>query len=249
MDNAVLVTGGTGLIGRSIVSALLRENRAVVITSRSEGEPSELWGVIGTPKLLQIRVDLMADTATAVVMQALRENGVRVTQIVHAARSLDSLATSPDASSAPESLRAEFELQVVLPYRLVLSIDQAEEHSLESVVLIGSQYGLVAPNSNLYARDLSKSPIQYGLSKAALHHLAKELAVRLAPRVRVNAVAFGGFQGRANQDFVDRYSSMIPSGRMLLAEEAAGPVLFLLSDASSSVTGTVLVADDGWTVW
>lgn len=249
MEDAVLVTGGTGLIGRAIVSALLRENRAVVLTSRSEKKPFTFWGVSGTPELLQIQVDLTTDDAPAKVMETLRANGVRVTQLVHTARSLNSLATNPDGSSAPDQLRAEFELQVVLPYRLVLSIDQAEEHALESVVLLGSQYGLVGPNSNLYERDLSKSPIQYGVSKAALHHLAKELAVRLAPSVRVNAIAFGGFQGRATQEFVDQYSSMNPSGRMLRAEEAAGPVLFLLSDASSSVTGSILVADGGWTVW
>lgn len=214
IENAVLITGGTGLIGRSVVTALLRQNRAVVVTSRSENKSLKFWNVNGTPALFQIQVDLTKNDAPEIVMDALRQHSVRITQFVHAARSLDSLATNPDGSTSPEHLRAEFEMQVVLPYRLALTICDADQHALDNIVMLGSQYGVVAPNANLYGRDLSKSAIQYGVGKAALHHLAKELAVRLAPRVRVNAVAFGGFQGRANQLFVDLYSRMNPSQRM-----------------------------------
>ena len=74
--------------------------------------------------------------------------------------------------------------------------------------------------------------------------------MRLAPRVRINCVAFGGFAGRTNNDFKERYGRMAPLGRMLTEEDAGGPVSFLLDDtASAAMTGHVLVADGGWSIW
>ena len=103
---------------------------------------------------------------------------------------------------------------------------------------IGSQYGSVAPNPNLYENFILESPIQYGVTKSALHHLTKELAVRLAPSIRVNSVAYGGFKVDNKKEFVDKYSKLNPGKRMLNLEEVGGPVNFLLdSNESSSING------------
>ena len=119
-----------------------------------------------------------------------------------------------------------------------------------NVVNIGSMYGLVAPNPDLYEGSLDSSPIQYGVSKAGLHHLTRELAVRLADgKVRVNCVAFGGVEGREANDFKARYSRLTLSRRMLLESEISGPVKFLMDDSSSAINGHVLVADGGWSIW
>lgn len=247
--NSVLVTGGTGLIGRSIITALLKQGRTVVVTSRGHAMDEESRYDADQSRLIHVEIDLLQEHAPAQLLDALDRENVSIGQFVHAARSLTSLAVNSDGYTDPENFRAEFELQVVLPYRVVLALRQQDRHPLDSVVLLGSQYGLVAPNPALYGGDLTRSPIQYGVSKAALHHLARELAARLAPNTRVNAIAFGGFEGRADDVFDNRYGSMAPAGRMLRANEAVGPVLFLLSDSSASVTGAVLVADGGWSIW
>jgi NAD(P)-dependent dehydrogenase (short-subunit alcohol dehydrogenase family) len=72
----------------------------------------------------------------------------------------------------------------------------------------------------------------------------------LAPRnVQVNCVSFGGVKGRADADFEARYAKLAPTGRMLDEKDIAGPVAYLLSDASVGMTGHNLVVDGGWTVW
>ena len=149
-----------------------------------------------------------------------------------------------------DSFVGEFDLDFVVPYELTMCLSRSANHKLQTVVNIGSMYGEVAPNPALYEGSLDRSPVQYGVSKAALHHLTRELAVRLAPQhIRVNCVAYGGVEGRVDEAFLARYAQLVPSRRMLKDPEIIGPVEFLLEESSSSVNGHVLVADGGWSVW
>lgn len=148
-----------------------------------------------------------------------------------------------------EYFLGELELAVVAPYELTMELANHPEHKLINVINVGSQYGVVTPNLNLYKDEVPPS-INYGVAKAALSHLTKELAVRLAGQgIRVNAVALGGLEGRMSDDFKSRYSALSPTGRMLTVREAIGPFEFLTSELSKSVTGHTLVADGGWTLW
>ena len=84
--------------------------------------------------------------------------------------------------------------------------------------------------------------------------MTKYLAVQWAgDGIRCNCISPGPFPNKKVQndhpDFIDRLSKKVPMGRIGSPQEIAGPVLFLLSDASSFVTGHNLVVDGGWTVW
>ena len=95
-----------------------------------------------------------------------------------------------------------------------------------------------------------QSPLHYSVAKAAQVQLTRELAVRLAPKgIRVNGICFGGVEGRADEAFVDRYRQLCPAGRMLRDDEVVGPVDYLVSDASSGMTGHNMMVDGGWTTW
>jgi NAD(P)-dependent dehydrogenase (short-subunit alcohol dehydrogenase family) len=108
----------------------------------------------------------------------------------------------------------------------------------------------VAANPGLYENPASQSPLHYGVAKAALAHLTRELAVRLAPAgIQVNCIAFGGVEGRVDAEFRQRYAKLCPLGRMLNEGEVAGPVDMLLSDHFTAMTGHVLAVDGGWTIW
>lgn len=117
-----------------------------------------------------------------------------------------------------------------------------------AVVIVGSMSGLI---SNRPQRQVA-----YNASKAAVHHLARSLAGEWADRgVRVNAVAPGYVDTDMSNvtvkdpHFGDRWMEGTPMGRMLRPEEVASTNLFLATDASSGMTGSILVVDGGYTVW
>ena len=96
----------------------------------------------------------------------------------------------------------------------------------------------------------------YNASKAAVHTLTKSLAAEWAPRgVRVNAVAPTYIEtemtrrGMENPEWHDTWLSMTPMGRVGQPHEVASVVLFLASDASSLMTGSIVLADGGYTSW
>lgn len=121
------------------------------------------------------------------------------------------------------------------------------------IVNVSSTYGLVGPDQRLYQREGQPpqyKPVTYTVSKAAALGLTKYLATYFAgTEIRVNALTPGGVFADHDEEFVRRYSARTVLGRMAEADEIAGALLFLVSDASSYMTGAILVVDGGWTSW
>ena len=123
-----------------------------------------------------------------------------------------------------------------------------------SIVLFSSMYGMVSPDPNTYEEPMNKNPVEYGIGKAGLIQMTRYLAVHWGKQnVRCNCVSPGPFPNPTVQkhhpEFVDRLASHTPLGRIGAAHEISGAVAFLLSDASTYVTGHNLVVDGGWTIW
>lgn len=118
-----------------------------------------------------------------------------------------------------------------------------------AIVNIGSMAGdiVVRPQKNVH----------YNASKAAVHHLTRSMAAEWAPMaVRVNAVAPGFIETPMNafalkQDVATTgtWLGNTPMGRVGRTGEIAAVVLFLASDASSLMTGAIVAADAGYTLW
>lgn len=254
MKRAALVTGGTGVLGQALVSGFLSASWDVVTTSRASAEEVMSrfpgWRDHHAGKCLVIRVDLEEQGAMRIIERFLESNGAMPAVLINNARNIGHLRLGEDGRPGRAGWLREFELDVRVAYELTMTLAEMPSSRLESVINVSSMYGLVAANPALYEDFESQSPVHYGVAKAALNHLTKELAVRLAPRkIRVNTVSYGGVEGRADQAFVERYSRMCPQGRMLAPQEVVGPAVFLASGASSGITGHNLIVDGGWSVW
>lgn len=118
------------------------------------------------------------------------------------------------------------------------------------IVNISSTYGNVSANKSIYGDSGINSPVSYGTSKAALIQLSRYLATHLAgDHIRVNTLSPGGVYNNQSPEFIKNYEALTPLGRMAKAEEYQGAILFLMSDASSYMTGANLIVDGGWTAW
>lgn len=249
----VLITGATGNLGREMALGFSRLGHWVAFTSRGGDAAIELQQACraaGAAGVLGITVDLTADDAAARVVDALAAAAMAPDILINNARNVEFLRSDNDGTMAAAHWRGEFALGVMVPYQLTTTLLAASGSRLTNVINIASMYGVVAPNLALYADPTRQSPINYGVVKAGLIHLTKELAVRLAGRgVRVNAISYGGVEGRVDAAFKLRYAALCPSGRMLGRDEVFGPVQFLASDAASGMTGHNLVVDGGWSTW
>ena len=136
-------------------------------------------------------------------------------------------------------------------------IGQTMAQNNEGVILnIASDLGLIAPaqriykNENLPADVQPKKPITYSVVKSGLIGLTKYLATYWADQgIRSNSISPGGIFTDQDQDFVNRLQSLIPLGRMAHEDEYKAAIIFLISDASSYMTGANLIIDGGRTTW
>jgi gluconate 5-dehydrogenase len=134
-------------------------------------------------------------------------------------------------------------------------VEGFDDHKMDAgaIINIGSIFGVVSPDFRNYTDYKIVNSEIYGASKAGVIQMTKYFACYLAKRkIRVNSVSPGGIFNELNplgEDFVKKYSSRVPMGRMANVDEMVGAVMYFASNASSYTTGQNLVVDGGLTAW
>jgi NAD(P)-dependent dehydrogenase (short-subunit alcohol dehydrogenase family) len=92
----------------------------------------------------------------------------------------------------------------------------------------------------------------YSMAKGGLENLTRQLAIELAPQIRVNAIAPAPTSTERNRsydpDYDQKWGKAIPAKRVAFVEDYVGPCVFLASDDSRFMTGQILNVDGGWTL-
>lgn len=124
------------------------------------------------------------------------------------------------------------------------------------ILNISSDLGIIAPDQRIYRKEglpdgfQDVKPVTYSVIKHGLIGLTKYLATYWADAgIRCNALAPSGVFNNHPEEFVQRLSRLIPMGRMARKDEYRSAVQFLMTDASSYMTGAVVVMDGGRSVW
>ena len=251
MTETILITGGTGKFGRQFVEHFASKGWQVLFTTTCQENANSLIEEIGNGNcLIPFIVDFTKPQAVKETVAKIKKDGYVINHLINNARSLEFLQTDLLGQTRRDDFLSEYLIDVVVPYELSMALFNTQPHQLRTITNIGSQYGLVAANPALYEDYPRQSPIQYGVAKAALIHLTKELAVRFSGfDIRVNCIAYGGVSGRVDAGFEARYAQLNPSGRMLSEADLIGPLELLVSERCKAINGQTIQADGGWTLW
>jgi 3-oxoacyl-[acyl-carrier protein] reductase len=229
-SRAVLVTGGTGGIGRHIARAFAADGARVAITSR---DPHAERGAAAFAVPLELED---ATSAEAAVHAAVRELGGLDTLVVNAVR-------------WPTATTPRFEDLAADEWRAVIRANIEGAFVLTQAalpVLRGSGRGRIVFISSGAAEEGHPVAPHYIAAKAALHGLARALAWDAgADGVLTNVIAVGFTRTGQNQErfpseLFERAGALTPQKRVSTGEDVARVVLWLGSDANTSVTGEVI---------
>jgi NAD(P)-dependent dehydrogenase (short-subunit alcohol dehydrogenase family) len=240
-----LVTGGNQGLGKAFAYALARAGARVAIAGRRADVNAEVVAEAREAglEIVPITADITDDRQVeAMTEQALNAFDGRIDILVNNAGT----CYHADAFDVTDQQWGDvFDLNVRALWKTSLAVGAGmRDQRSGSIVNIGSMSGIIVNRPEWQPA--------YNASKAAVHHLTKSLAVEWAPYgIRVNAVAPGYVKTEMapvdRPEFQRHWVEDCPQQRFALPEEIAPSVVFLASDAASFITGSILVADGGYT--
>ena len=257
-DNVVVITGGTGVLGRAIAKYLAAEGAKVVILGRKQEVGEAIVADIRKAggEALFLKTDVMNASILKQNLADILARYGRIDTLLNAAG-----GNMPGATIAPDKTFFDLDpeqFQTVLNLNLTGTVIPTQVF-LEPMVKQGK--GSIINFSSMAAFRPMTRVCGYAAAKAGISnftaYMATECAKKFGEGIRVNAIAPGFFiteQNRAlltNPDgsFTQRGQDVIrqtPFGRMGEPEELCGTIHYLMSDAARFVTGTVAVVDGGF---
>ncbi|MEV5900724.1 SDR family oxidoreductase [Streptomyces sp. NPDC052127] len=239
VGKTALVTGGRTGIGFGIAAALVERGAKVVITSRSEDELREAAAKLGEDQVLAVAGDATdpehQQTAVAAAVDRFGSLDLLVNNVGGAVRAGRRLVETDLAA-----YRRTIELNLVTSLTWVQAAWRG---------WLGEHGGAIVNISSIGSKLSVPDGSAYGTAKAALNHFTRQLAMELAPAVRVNGVASGtvltDFTKANIEGREDKVVGSIPLKRLGEPADVGAAVAFLLSDEASWITGHTLVVDGG----
>ena len=257
-DHVVVITGGTGVLGRAIAKYLAAEGAKVVILGRKAavGEAIVADIVAAGGEACFMETDVMSQEKLQENCDAILAKYGRVDALLNAAG-----GNMPGATIAPDKTFFDLDpaqFQTVLNLNLTGTVIPTQVF-LKPMVKQGK--GAIVNFSSMAAFRPMTRVCGYAAAKAGISnftaYMATECAKKFGEGIRVNAIAPGFFITEQNRSlltnpdgsYTQRGQDVIrqtPFGRMGDPEELCGTIHYLISDASRFVTGTVAVVDGGF---
>ena len=239
-----LVTGGGSGIGWMIARGYALAGARVYIASRKRSElDARIAELAGDGDCRALEADLSSESGCNALAAELESREEKLHILVNNAGANWS---APYADFPEAAWDRVLDVNVKAVFQLTRRLTPMLERAASSddparVINIGSVDGLSVPVMDTWA---------YAASKAAVHHLTRMLARKLAPRqITVNAVAPGPFQSRMMRATLERLgdsvAGLVPLGRIGRPDDMAGIAIFLASRAGAYVNAAVIPVDGG----
>lgn len=239
-DKIILVTGGSGLLGKEMISDIRKKGGIainvdlIVETNLDRGE---------------LQVDITNDESIQNAIDQVFLKYKRIDGLVNNAYPRTFDWGEKFENVKPDSWRKNIDMQlnstfVFCQKVLKIMVDQ----KAGSIVNIASIYGLVGNDFTVYEEYGGTSPAAYSAIKGGVINFSRYLASYHGHNgIRINCVSPGGILENQHPSFISRYESKVPMRRLGKPDDIAPSVTFLLSDEAKYITGHNLIVDGGWT--
>ena len=242
----IVLTGGSGFFGRQIIEAFKLSGSNIIILD------------IKRPKLL--------DNIQYYKCDITNENQVKkiAKKIVKKNKKVDVLINNAASNYVPKGKSNDFSLENLnlniwkkdlnvglngsfICTKIFGSLMASKKKGV--ILNISSDLSIIAPNQDLYKSLNFIKPVTYSVVKQGLNGLTKYTAAYWANKnVRCNAIAPGGIFNHQDKTFLKKIKKVIPLKRLAKKNEYNELILFLCSDSSSYMTGSIVIADGGRTI-
>ena len=264
----VVITGGAGLIGRRHTEAVLEGGGIPVLLDISYEILSKVKEEFAARYENAVMEIYEADITDRACLEKIRDE--LLAKYGHIDGLINNAANNPKVEGGSKNLGAmrfhnlplsiwEDDMKVGLTGAFLCCQVfgyEMERQKSGVIINISSDYGVISPNQNIYKKEglpeeeQTVKPVSYSVVKHGIMGLTKYLATYWAKSgVRVNTLCPASLSNGQDEEFVKKISELIPMGRMSKPEEYPATVLYMLSDASSYMTGATVILDGGRTIW
>jgi NAD(P)-dependent dehydrogenase (short-subunit alcohol dehydrogenase family) len=245
----VVITGGNGFLGKQLCNAFLNQGSKVFVLDIKKPKSKN--------KLIFFKTDITQQVDLNKFLTFLKKKKIKIDVLINGAAK-DYVPTKKNENKEKLNLENFSEkvwnedLNVGLTGSFLTTkiLGSYMAKNKNGVILnISSDLGIIAPNQDIYKKTNFIKPVSYSVVKHGIIGLTKYTASYWAKKnIRCNAIAPGGIFNNQNSSFVKKINRLIPLGRMAKKNEYNGLILFLCSDHSSYITGSIVVADGGRTI-
>ena len=248
----ILITGGSGYLGKAMSHALAEYGATLVLASRNVKKNKELCTELTnlySNKNIALELDVVSK-----IEKFITEYG-RIDVLINNSYYG---ASGKFHKMTYENWNRGIQGSIDTVYLCTKAvINQMRNNKKGKIINISSMYGINAPNvDELYSGDLCEkyyNPINYGVGKAGIIQFTKYIAAVYGKEgITCNSISPGPFPNvevQKNKTFLERLTNKVPLKRIGEPDDLKGAIVFLCSDSSDYINGHNLVIDGGWTIW
>jgi NAD(P)-dependent dehydrogenase (short-subunit alcohol dehydrogenase family) len=238
-EKIIIVTGGSGLLGREIVKNL--ESKGAIAINADINVVTDLKNNI-------LNVDITSENSISNAIKLVIEFYGKINGLVNNAYPRTKDWGTKFEEISYESWQKNVDMQMNTTFLFIQKVMPELLKNKGSVVNITSIYGVVGNDLTIYENTSITTAAPYSAIKGGIINFTRYLASYYGRQgVRVNCVSPGGILDKQHNIYIENYERKVPMGRMGNPDDIAPAVSFLLSDDAKYITGQNIIIDGGWT--